>query len=207
MSKGNGQSLEKRVERGLRKVGVPCSANDGHYLLAQRVLAVRSDLKRCKSSRQVLERFVASVQWTPSATRRAAACEGTDTFYQSQAWLEVRYQVLKKYGPACMLCGRTRKDGAQIHVDHIKPRYHFPELELTFENLQVLCRECNLGKRAHDDTDWRPPQAEAIQVAIQRLITPREPRGESPHLEVQDGRVTYVTPKKLIVRRPKQQSA
>src|SRR5262249_39926358 len=40
--------------------------------------------------------------------------------------------------------------------DHIKPRSKFPELELELGNLQVLCADCNLGKRAWDQTDWRP---------------------------------------------------
>lgn len=54
-----------------------------------------------------------------------------------------------------MLCNRGRKDGVQMHVDHIKPRAKFPELALVLDNLQVLCRDCNLGKRHLDETDWR----------------------------------------------------
>jgi len=189
MGKGRSQSLEMQVERGLRKAGVPCSANDGHYLLAQKILAVRADLKRCKSSRQVLERFVASVQWTPSAKQRASRREGKDKFYQSQAWLDLRYAVLKKHGGTCMLCGRTRKDGTQIHVDHIKPRRDFPHLELEFDNLQVLCRECNMGKRANDQTDWRPTTPEEIAAATNRLLGRM---AEGSRAEVRDGQVVLV---------------
>lgn len=42
-----------------------------------------------------------------------------------------------------------------MHVDHIKPRSKYPELELEFTNLQILCADCNLGKRNHDSIDWR----------------------------------------------------
>lgn len=76
-------------------------------------------------------------------------------FWNSQEWLQLRYAVLKKYGATCMCCGATRKDGVQIHVDHIKPRSRFPELALEFSNLQVLCDRCNLGKGNIDFTDWR----------------------------------------------------
>src|SRR5574343_488507 len=52
-------------------------------------------------------------------------------FYDSKEWLELRYKVLKKYGGKCQLCG-DQKYG--LHVDHIKPRSKFPELELEESN-------------------------------------------------------------------------
>jgi X-X-X-Leu-X-X-Gly heptad repeat protein len=42
-----------------------------------------------------------------------------------------------------------------LHVDHIKPRSLYPARALDPENLQVLCRDCNLGKSNKDATDWR----------------------------------------------------
>ena len=74
-------------------------------------------------------------------------------FYWSDAWRDLRYRVLVKFGRSCMACGVM---GSPAHVDHIKPRSKYPELELTFDNLQVLCEACNMGKRAWDETDWRP---------------------------------------------------
>jgi hypothetical protein len=79
----------------------------------------------------------------------------SENFYDSEEWKQLRYKALVKHGAACQCCGRSRKDGVVIHVDHIKPRFHFPELELDFENLQVLCADCNQGKRHLDQTDWR----------------------------------------------------
>lgn len=76
-------------------------------------------------------------------------------FYSSREWLQLRYQVLKFHGACCQACGKSRVDGAVIHVDHIKPRSKFPELALSLSNLQVLCGECNLGKSNIDNTDWR----------------------------------------------------
>ena len=79
----------------------------------------------------------------------------SDKFYDSRDWLELRYDVLRKYGRRCMCCGATPKDGISIHVYHIKPRAKYPNLALDFNNLQVLCELCNKGKRHRDNTDFR----------------------------------------------------
>ena len=72
-------------------------------------------------------------------------------FYLTQEWRAVRYAVLKKSKGKCELCGAEDK----LQVDHIKPRSTHPELALSLNNLQVLCEDCNLGKGAKDQTDWR----------------------------------------------------
>ena len=76
-------------------------------------------------------------------------------FYMSDEWRAVRYVVLKERGRKCECCGASPKDGRQVHVDHIKPRAKHPELSLAKENLQVLCADCNIGKKDSDDIDWR----------------------------------------------------
>lgn len=76
-------------------------------------------------------------------------------FYLSDEWRDVRYRALLKHGGACQCCGATPSPGRPLHVDHIKPRSKFPELGLDISNLQILCVDCNLGKRAWDQTDWR----------------------------------------------------
>jgi len=73
-------------------------------------------------------------------------------FYFSWEWKKARFEILKKYGPECMLCGSNHR----IVVDHIKPRSKFPLLELDQDNLQVLCNDCNMGKSNDDYTDFRP---------------------------------------------------
>jgi 5-methylcytosine-specific restriction endonuclease McrA len=55
-----------------------------------------------------------------------------------------------------MCCGATPDDGeTQIHVDHIKPRFKYPQLALNADNLQVLCSVCNQGKGKWDESDFR----------------------------------------------------
>lgn len=74
-------------------------------------------------------------------------------FYQSDAWYKVRYERFKLSGRVCACCKAT---DCELHVDHIRPRSKYPELELDVTNTQVLCKSCNLGKSNADATDWRP---------------------------------------------------
>ncbi len=69
-------------------------------------------------------------------------------FYLTKEWRTIRATVLMNSNGRCKLCGRGEKHGICVHVDHIKPRSQFPELELSYPNLQVLCEDCNLGKGA-----------------------------------------------------------
>lgn len=90
-------------------------------------------------------------------------------FYESDAWRRLRYEALKLHGARCQCCGVSSKDGGVMHVDHIKPRSKYPELELVLSNLQVLCEACNLGKRAWDETDWRPEPEVLPEGAAEHL--------------------------------------
>lgn len=77
-----------------------------------------------------------------------------EKFYRSDDWRKLRYLALRNC-KGCQCCGARASDGLQLHVDHIFPRYKYPHLSLKLENLQVLCEDCNMGKGAWDDTDWR----------------------------------------------------
>ena len=77
-------------------------------------------------------------------------------FYKSKDWLKLRSKFFhenkdKRY---CVICG-ARPPEVTLHVDHIKPRNKHPELELDINNLQFLCRDCNIGKGDSHSIDWR----------------------------------------------------
>lgn len=76
-------------------------------------------------------------------------------FYQTREWLELRFKTIERYGSQCQCCGATKSKTVWMHIDHIKPRSFYPLLELDPENLQVLCRECNIGKSNKSVKDWR----------------------------------------------------
>jgi len=63
----------------------------------------------------------------------------------------LRYQILKRDGFKCVLCGRSPATvfGLELHVDHIIP--HSQGGTNAPANLRTTCSECNLGK--HDDIE------------------------------------------------------
>lgn len=63
----------------------------------------------------------------------------------------LRYDVMKRDGFRCKLCGREAEDGAKLEVDHIMPISKGGKT--TMSNLQTLCKECNRGKRDKYDND------------------------------------------------------
>lgn len=57
----------------------------------------------------------------------------------------LRYDVMKRDGFRCVLCGATAQDGVKLHVDHIIPVSKGGKT--TMSNLRTLCEQCNMGKR------------------------------------------------------------
>jgi 5-methylcytosine-specific restriction endonuclease McrA len=93
----------------------------------------------------------------PSLKQKRIRKAASDDFYESVEWRTLRVRVLEKYECKCMMCGRSpKRHGIVIHVDHIKPISKSPHLCLEFNNLQLLCEDCNLGKGNKYQTDWRP---------------------------------------------------
>lgn len=72
-------------------------------------------------------------------------------FYLTVEWLRLRQLALDLYGSECMNCGSTMR----AQVDHVLPRSHFSEFELSISNLQILCEKCNKKKSNIHFTDFR----------------------------------------------------
>ncbi|MBQ8179881.1 MAG: HNH endonuclease [Candidatus Methanomethylophilaceae archaeon] len=64
--------------------------------------------------------------------------------YERSVAAGLRYDVLKRDGFRCVLCGASRADGIKLHVDHVIPVSKGGRS--TMDNLRTLCEECNLGK-------------------------------------------------------------
>ena len=73
-----------------------------------------------------------------------------ESFYSKEEWKACRVKIFKKYPAICMSCGNKNN----LEVDHVKPRAKYPELELDIDNLQILCRNCNLLKGVKDGPEW-----------------------------------------------------
>ncbi len=59
--------------------------------------------------------------------------------------------ILERDGYKCVICGRGKKDGVELHVDHIKPKDFGGEA--TIENGQTLCSQHNFLKKNFKQTE------------------------------------------------------
>ena len=57
----------------------------------------------------------------------------------------LRYDIMKRDGFRCTICGAAASDGVKLHVDHIIPISKGGKTIPS--NLRTLCERCNLGKR------------------------------------------------------------
>lgn len=108
-----------------------------------------SKANKKKKTKHVIQETINRTLPQPIIMRKINNMTDTDR------WRALRYQALKLYTPVCCLCGLDRNNGAVLHVDHIKPKSLYPELQWDLNNLQILCEDCNLGKSNFDTTDWR----------------------------------------------------
>ena len=59
--------------------------------------------------------------------------------------------ILKRDGYKCVICGKGKKDGVELHIDHIKPKDFGGEA--TIENGQTLCAQHNFIKKNLNQTE------------------------------------------------------
>lgn len=72
---------------------------------------------------------------------------------QSMRWQRMRASVLDRDGYTCQHCGASN---TALHIDHVKPRYIWPDLTWEPSNITTLCKPCHLKKTAGDYRRWAP---------------------------------------------------
>lgn len=117
----------------------------------QRVIEVPDWLAKCTNTKEQKKTYIKRKKETNNGYTR----EKAQALYNSDEWRALRYEVLKEQCGCCQLCGRSRKDGVVLHVDHIIPLSVDWSRRFDKNNLQVLCADCNLGKSNKDTIDWR----------------------------------------------------
>jgi hypothetical protein len=67
------------------------------------------------------------------------------------------------------VCSATLPKGSWLITSSRDTKY--PALQLEFDNLQVLCDDCNRGKGRDDETDFRPktPEPEIQGLELEHL--------------------------------------
>ncbi len=64
---------------------------------------------------------------------------------------EQKEQIFRRDNYRCVVCGRGRQDGLEIHADHIKPKDKGGKAEIV--NGQTLCAEHNFKKKNYNQTE------------------------------------------------------
>ncbi len=64
---------------------------------------------------------------------------------------EQKEEIMRRDGYRCVICGRGREDGVELHVDHIRPRSLGGRAII--ENGQTLCSQHNLLKKRFKQTE------------------------------------------------------
>ena len=59
--------------------------------------------------------------------------------------------ILERDGYKCVTCGRSKKDGVELHINYIKPKDKGGDNFL--ENGQVLCTICDLSQKNNGHTE------------------------------------------------------
>jgi len=62
-----------------------------------------------------------------------------------------RQAILKRDGYKCVICGRGKHDGVELHIDHIKPKDKGGKAVI--QNGQVLCGQHNFRKKNLGQTE------------------------------------------------------
>lgn len=65
--------------------------------------------------------------------------------------LEQKDRILKRDGYKCVICGKGKENGIELHVDHIKPKYLGGKAII--ENGQTLCAQHNFIKKSLKQTE------------------------------------------------------
>jgi hypothetical protein len=145
-----------------RKLGYRDAEKAGNIYLVQFCMQRigSSGSRNFKDDVAIIERWLTD-ELSRAASGKPKQRRTSNDFYKSWEWRTLRMEVLKERGARCECCGATRLDfdmsgsPVKICVDHIKAIATHPHLRLVKSNLQVLCDECNQGKGAWDNTDWR----------------------------------------------------
>ncbi len=65
--------------------------------------------------------------------------------------IDQKNKILKRDNYKCVICGRGKNEGMELHVDHIKPRYLGGKSRI--ENGQTLCSQHNFLKKNFKQTE------------------------------------------------------
>ncbi len=135
------------VGRVLAQNGVVEPVRDGRRIIGYRLNVSALDEAEARLLRQLCDQRLAAY-----LDARGDGIWGHRGLSDGYVPGSTRYEVLKRAGYRCELCG-AHEGQAALHIDHIVPRARGGSDDLS--NFQALCVTCNTNKRDRDDTDFR----------------------------------------------------
>lgn len=133
-----------------------------------------ADRQEEKQREIAYSRYQMQQQAEKERKERASKLSQHQQFVSEQRCLmtdSMRYDVLRRDGFRCQLCGASAQDGARLHVDHIFPVSKGGKTEPS--NLRTLCEQCNMGKRDKIEAvpqDQTPLSGEEARLMFDRLF-------------------------------------
>lgn len=154
---GNGNSIGSAIADGFRKMADSVSSSSSMDTLDSKLNAMRKtlseyqrrmkdqDIQLCYSYMRKVENLQKEKRKILEERERSLPAQRRFVAEQRRLMTDsLRYDVLKRDGFRCQICGATAKDGYKLHVDHIVPVSKGGKTELS--NLRTLCERCNMGK-------------------------------------------------------------
>lgn len=136
--------------------------NENELIQANRIQKPYSDTMILCNVKYVSEkgksRHFRNKSYTPEEVKDAI--DNLSEYTKKKSWVDpqyerelmtdnLRYNILKRDGFKCQICGFGQKDGVKLHVDHIIPVSKGGRTVPS--NLRTLCEACNMGKSAKYD--------------------------------------------------------
>ena len=90
------------------------------------------------------------------------------SFYKSKAWQRTRAAYAKSVGGLCERCLKAGRYNAGVivhHKVHLTPELITkPEIALSFDNLELLCRDCHGAEHGRVNKRWKVDELGRVVV-------------------------------------------
>ena len=92
---------------------------------------------------------------------------GVSAFHAQAQWRRLRTDAKRRDGWRCVVCGSRLR----LEVDHVEPVERRPELALSLDNLQTLCRAHHIEKTAAETERKMDPERKRWRAAVNSILS------------------------------------
>lgn len=89
-------------------------------------------------------------------------------FYASPAWRRLRSLKFAN-DPICEVCAKKGIVEPAVEVDHKVARVSRPDLELDYDNLQSICKQCHTAKTNREGRSSRKSKVKNLKYNIENF--------------------------------------